>query len=220
MRAVCFDLDGLMFNTEEVYWQVGTEVLRRRGCEFTAELNDAVMGSPPKACFETMIRWHSLPDRWQDLQAESEGLFLSLLESNLLPMPGLIELLDALEAAGMPKAICTSSRRDVVRSILSRFAMEPRFEFILTAEDIVEGKPNPEIYLKAAGRFGVEPGEMLVLEDSQNGCRAAVAAGSFTVAVPGCHSREQDFRTASLVIQSLSDPRLYDALGIEAGREK
>ena len=82
------------------------------------------------------------------------------------------------------------------------------------AEDIAEGKPHPEIYLTAARRFGIPPAEMLVLEDSQNGCLAAVRAGAFTVAVPGEHSLGQDFSMASLTIESLTDPRLYEALGI------
>jgi len=220
MLAVSFDLDGLMFNTEEVYWQVGTELLGRRGREFTAELNDAVMGSRPQACFETIIRWHSLSDTWEELQAESEELFLALLDEHLRPLPGLVELLAALEAAGIPKAICTSSKRSIVEAILGRFEMEPRFRFALTAEDVVQGKPHPEIYLKAAARFGVEPRQMVVLEDSQNGCRSAAAAGSFVVAVPGCHSRTQDFSTASLVIEGLGDPRLYEALGVGLGGER
>ncbi len=215
-RAVVFDMDGLMFNTEDVYWNVGTELMRRRGHEFTRELNDAVMGRPPQACFEEMIRWYSLDDSWEQLAAESEAIFTGMLDEYLSPMPGLPELLDALEAARIPKAICTSSTRGVLTALLARFGMEPRFELILTSEDITHGKPHPEIYLKAADRFGVQPQAVLVLEDSQIGCRSAAAAGAFVVAVPGRHSRDQDFSVASLVVDSLADPRLYEALALAA----
>ncbi len=85
---------------------------------------------------------------------------------------------------------------------------------MLGAEDIARGKPHPEIYLAAARRFGVPAGQMAVLEDSENGCLAAAAAGALTIAVPGEHSRTQDFAAASLVVDSLADPRLYAALGI------
>jgi HAD superfamily hydrolase (TIGR01509 family) len=213
-RAVVFDMDGLMFNTEDVYWEVGSEVLRRRGCTFDRALSDAMMGRPPQPAFEVMIAWHSLNDTWQQLARESEECFIQLLDGVLAPMPGLLDLLAALEAAGIPKAIGTSSSRLLLEAVLSRFAMQPRFQFILTAEDIVRGKPDPEIYLKAASRFGLDPAEVLVLEDSQTGCRAAAAAGTFTVAVPGEHSRGQDFGVASLVIDSLADPRLYEVLGL------
>src|SRR5208283_1527177 len=97
------------------------------------------------------------------------------------------------------------------------FDLQPRFQFVLTAEDIVHGKPNPEIYLTAARCFGVRPAEMMVLEDSQNGCIAAASAGAFAVAVPGHHSREHDFSRASLIVDSLADPRVYAALGITRG---
>ncbi|NUQ64854.1 MAG: HAD family phosphatase [Pirellulales bacterium] len=215
-RAVVFDMDGLMFNTEDVYFQVGCEVLRRRGQEFTKELSDAMMGRPPQPSFELMIQWHSLTDTWQQLSAESEEVFVQLLDGYLAPMPGLLDLLQNLERAKIPKAICTSSSRNVLTAVLSRMDMEPRFQFTLTAENIVRGKPDPEIYLKAAERFGIRPAEMLVLEDSQTGCRSASAAGAFTVAVPGEHSRNQDFRVASLVINSLADLRLYEVLNLES----
>ncbi|MBN2473493.1 MAG: HAD family phosphatase [Pirellulales bacterium] len=213
-HAVVFDMDGLMFNTEEVYTRVGTELLGRRGCEFTVELKNAIMGMRPQPTFETMIRRLALDDTWEQLAAESNEIFLGLLDERLAPMPGLPELLDALEVAEIPKAIATSSDRELATAVLSRFDLPPRFRFILTSEDVTHGKPDPEIYCKAADRFGLGAGETLVLEDSENGCRAAAAAGAFTVAVPGEHSREHDFSAATLVIDSLGDARLYEVLGI------
>jgi HAD superfamily hydrolase (TIGR01509 family) len=208
-------MDGLMFNTEDMFTAVGEQVLRRRGRKFTVELKAAMMGLRPQPAFEVMIHLCNLEDTWEELAAESNQLFIKILNDYLNPMPGLMELLDALEQAGIPKAIGTSSCRELVAACLTPFDMQRRFEFILTAEDIVNGKPHPEIYLVSAQRFGVPPGEMMVLEDSQNGCLAASAAGAFAVAVPGDHSRDHDFRTASLVVESLADPRLYRALGIK-----
>ena len=84
---------------------------------------------------------------------------------------------------------------------------------VLTSADIVEGKPHPEIYRKAAARLGVATSELLVFEDSQNGCRAAVAAGAVAVAVPGGHSRRHDFTGAHLVADTLADPRIRRLIG-------
>ena len=112
---------------------------------------------------------------------ESDAIFLGILDAQLEPMSGLIELLAALEQANIPKAIATSSRRSFSQRILGKFGFEPRFKFLITGDDVTDGKPHPEIYLKAAEKLGVLPAEMLVLEDSQNGCRAAVAAGAFAV---------------------------------------
>lgn len=212
--AVVFDLDGLMFNTEELYIEVGTRLLQRRGHTFTKELLDAMMGRPSATAYQVMIQWHNLTDGIDELEQEADVLFDDLLDTRLATMPGLLELLARLEAAGLPKAIATSSRRPFVRRVLGQFELEPRFAFVLTCEDVTHGKPHPEIYQKAAQRLGIEPPRMLVLEDSQAGCEAAAAAEAHVVAVPGDHSRRHDFRSARLVIDSLADPRLYALLGL------
>ena len=214
MRAVVFDMDGLMFNTEDVYTLVGLELLRRRGCVFTDELKNKIMGMQPQMAFTTMIDCCHLDDTWQAMAAESNRLFLDLLGGRLAMMPGLMPLLDALERAGIPKAIGTSSSRELVAACLRPFDLAGRFQFILAAEDIARGKPHPEIYLTAARLFGTPPAEMAVLEDSENGCRAAAAAGACVVAVPGAHGQGFDFSMATLVAESLADPRLYLTLGI------
>ena len=211
-RAAVFDLDGLLFNTEDLYQDVGAELLRRRGHVFEHDLLNAMMGRPSRVALQMMIDHHSLSATVEELAAETAEIFPAILDARLALMPGAAELLAALEHADIPKAIGTSSGRRFVASVLGRFNLEPRFEFILTAEDVVEGKPAPEIYLKAAARFGLEPGRLVVFEDSQNGCRAAVASGAIAVAVPGGHSLTHDFAGARLIADSLADPRVYELL--------
>lgn len=214
VRAVVFDLDGLMFNTEELYFDVGTELLRRRGHRLTQELLNQMMGRPSPIALQIMIDFHGLDATVAQLQAETDAIFDEILPRRLAPMPGLVDLLNSLEAHQVPKAIATSSRRAFVTRVLGQFHWEPRFDFILTAEDVSQGKPHPEIYWTAAERHGVHAAEILVLEDSQNGCRAAVAAGAVAVAVPGEHSRHHDFTGARWIAESLADARIYEALGI------
>jgi HAD superfamily hydrolase (TIGR01509 family) len=213
-RAVVFDLDGLMFNTEELYQAVGTELLRRRQCEFTGELLDRMMGRPGKVALQIMIDHHGLDATVDDLVAETDEIFPAILDARLEMMPGLAALLATLERAKVPKAIATSSRRSFVVDVLGRFQLEPRFAFLLTAEDVIDGKPHPEIYLKAAARFGLPPQEIAVLEDSETGCKAAVRSGAVAIAVPDGHSRRHNFSGARLVADSLADPRLYTLLGL------
>ena len=215
-RAVVFDLDGLMFNTEELYYEVGSEILRRRGYEFTPELLDQMMGRPSRVALQIMIDTHTLKATVEELLVETDEIFPEILRERLAPMPGLVELLSALERHDVPKGIATSSRRSFVDRVLGQFDYGPRFSPILTSEDITHGKPDPEIYLKAAQGLGVEPAVMLVLEDSQNGCRAAIAAGAITVAVPSGHSHRHDFTGATLVADTLRDQRIYELLGIRS----
>ena len=213
-RAVTFDLDGLMLNTEELYQYVGHELLRRRGRAFTGDLLDAMMGRPNAIAYRTMIDWHDLEDTPEALGVEADEIFDLILEEHLALMPGLLRLLDALESVSVPKAIATSSPPSFVERVLKPFDLAPRFEFVLTSEDVSQGKPNPEIYMQAAARFGITAAEMAVLEDSQAGCTAAAASGALTIAVPAGHSRRQDFSVADLEAKSLADRRLYAALGL------
>jgi HAD superfamily hydrolase (TIGR01509 family) len=209
-----FDLDGLLFNTEDLYQHVGAELLRRRGCRFDGELLDAMMGRPGRVALQMMIDYHRLGATVEQLVAETEEIFPAILDARLALMPGVDELLTALERAEFRKAIGTSSGRRFTLDVLSRFSIQDRFAFIITAEDVVEGKPHPEIYLQAAARFQVQPRELVVFEDSQNGCRAAAAAGTIAVAVPGAHSRRHDFSGASLVVESLAAAEVYELLGL------
>ncbi len=215
LRAVVFDLDGLMFNTEDLYHEVGEELLRRRGEPIRRELFDAMMGLPGDVALQLMIDQHALSDSVEDLATESDAIFIAMFDDRLAPMPGLMQLLDALEAAAIPKAIATSSGRAMVTDVLGRFKLEPRFEFLLTAEDVERGKPHPEIYRTAAQRLSFSPAQILVLEDSANGCRAAIDAGTFAVAVPTHHSREHDFSGARWISDGLEDLRIYEVLGLD-----
>lgn len=213
--SVTFDLDGLLVNTEELYQDVGTELLRRRGRPFEPELLDRMMGRPQQVSLRIMIDWHGLDDTVEGLAAETGEIFRSLLDTRLEPMPGAVALLDSLDRAAIPYGVATSSGPDFAGDVLGRVGLLPRMRFVLTCDDVREGKPHPEIYLAAAGRHGVTPGRMLVLEDSQAGCRAAVAAGAVAVAVPGGHSRRHDFTGAAFIAGSLADERIYAALRLD-----
>jgi HAD superfamily hydrolase (TIGR01509 family) len=212
LRAVTFDLDGLMFNTEELYQEVGGMLLARRGKQFTGELLDKMMGRKSNVALALMIEHHGLDATPEQLAAETAEIFGGILPGRLKPMPGLLELLAALEAAHVPKGIATSSGRTFVKHVLGAFDLQPRFDFALTSEDIEHGKPEPDVYLLAAQRHGVRPAEMVVLEDSQIGCQAAVAAGAYTIAVPHGQSKQHQFPGAKFLADTLADERIYVAL--------
>ncbi|MBN2022130.1 MAG: HAD family phosphatase [Pirellulales bacterium] len=214
LRAVAFDMDGLMFNSEDVYTEVGAELMRRRGRAFTPDLKDAMLGLPPRESFKVMIDWHGLDEDWEEMAKESDGIFLDLLDDRLAVMPGLCDLLGTLESAGIPKAVTTSSGPRLTEAVLGKFDLRRRFAFVLTSQDITHGKPDPEIYLLAARRLGVAPAELMVLEDSHYGVTSAWRAGAYAVAVPNEHTAAHDFGAAALVARSLADPRIRQALGL------
>ena len=213
--AVAFDLDGLMFNTETLYEGVGAELLRRRNQLMSQELLNQMMGRPSIVALQLMIDWYQFDETVAGLQAETDEIFEEILPTQLRPMPGLLPLLASLEAAGVAKSIATSSRRNFVDQVLQLSDLAGRFDFILSSEDVRQGKPHPEIYLTAATRFGIEVQNMAVLEDSENGARAAVASGALAIAVPGQHSRHHNFSGVQLVADTLADERVYATIGID-----
>ena len=212
IKAVVFDLDGLMFNTEDVFYVAGGEFMRRRGLEMTDRVRDGMIGRRGPEALRHLVETTGLREPVEAIGAELRAIFMDLLDAHLAPMPALFELLAHLEERKLPKGVATSSSRPYMENILSRYQLLPRFTMTLTAEDVVRGKPEPDIYLKAAETLGVSTSEMLVLEDSEAGTRAAAAAGAVIVSVPHRHTARHDFSTARHVASSLGDPLIYRLL--------
>ena len=212
ITAVVFDMDGLMFNTEMIYNQTGTELLRRRDIHDPQPVIDRMMGRRAHEAFQEMISMCNLSESIEELQAESDEIFHRILFEQIEPMPGLFELMSRIEDRGLPKAVATSSGRNYLESILDHFEIRDRFNTTLTSEDVTHGKPHPEIYETAASRLGHDPEKILVLEDSSNGTKAAAAAGTHIVSVPHEFSRSQDFSNARYIADSLLDPYILNLL--------
>lgn len=210
------DLDGLLYDTEPLYWQVGSRLLARRGHTFTDAVQRQMMGRPGVQAMQVLIEAFNLNDDPAALLAESETLYQDMLAGGLQPMPGLAALIAHLEASGLPFGVATSSRRHFADQILARDSLADRLAFLITGDDVTHGKPHPEMYLQAAEKLNVAAEAMLVLEDSENGCQAAVAAGAIAVAVPGGHSVGHRYDGAALVIDRLDDPRLLSWLPVGA----
>ena len=213
VQAVALDMDGLLFDTERIFWQVGDAVLQRRGHRYSQALQARMMGRVGVASIQEMIDFHELDDEPDALMEECDRMYSDLLPQLVRPMPGLDGWMTLLRNSGLPFALTTSSRRKWVEIIFGQAGWkESSFSFVLTGDDVTQGKPHPEMYLTAAGKFDVAASSMLVLEDSGNGCAAGVAAGASVVAIPNEHTESQDFSGATLVAESLSDPKLHRLL--------
>ncbi len=123
-------------------------------------------------------------------------------------------MLGTLERRGVPVAIATSSHREHVDKVLVPHDLLRRFSFVMTCEDVVYGKPDPEIYRKTANRFGHAAAEMIVLEDSPNGLRAAKGAGARCVVIPHSRVPLHDLGLADAVVSSLAADELTALLGL------
>ena len=215
LRAVVFDLDGIIANTEDLYEQAGETVLGRRGKTYDADLREQIMGRPVVDAIQIMIECHSLPDTVDGLMCECTDVLQQLIATSLAPMTGAVSLINDLQSSRLPIAVATSATPEYADNVLTRLKLKQQFRFILTAADIHRGKPDPEIYLLAADRLGIAPSKIMVLEDSANGCRAAVASGAFAVAVPNRHTRNHNFDGARFVADTLNDPRIRETLQLD-----
>ena len=213
INAVAFDLDGLMVNTEDLYDEVLDRILQRRGLSFSLELKLAMMGLKAEDAFEVLKNRCQLTESLAQIRSEVEDAYLDLLQTSLEPMPGLLELFQLIDKHRIPRAVTTSSPRPLAHATLTTAGIEAGFQFVLTGDDVEQGKPEPEIYLRAADKFVIPPNQMLALEDSYTGSLAASRSGAFTVVVPGRHSEGQNFSHANLVVERLDSQRLIELIG-------
>ena len=212
IRAVAFDMDGLILNTEDLYDQVGTILMERRGRVYREEVRQQMIGLQAKLAFEILIREERLVETWQDLQKETDSIFEEILPHQLRAMPGLEEFLQEVDRFKLPKCVATSSTHAFARKALGQLNLLAAFDFVITAEDVEHGKPKPDIYLKAAARMNIAVEDMLVLEDSPKGTAAGVSAGAYVVSVPNEHTKKGKFHGCQWIADTLRDHRLFELL--------
>lgn len=205
IHAILFDLDGLMVDSEPhsiASWQA---VLARRGTAFDQPTLDRILGLRLSETAQMAIDLFHLSDRPDDLAREKIEYQITHLDGNVTAMPGLIELLDEIDRRGLRKAIASSGLRRYVTAVLQTTHLTDRFSVIVTGEDVINGKPAPDVFLKAAQILKTDPQHCLVLEDAPAGVQAAKAASMLCIAIPNEHTRQLDLSLADRIVPSLRD---------------
>ena len=185
VAAVIFDMDGLMLDTERISLRVWREAACELGCPLDDELALAMVGRST-ATNRLMLQAH-FGERlsFDDLATLAEARYRQALDAGGVPRkPGLIELLDVLTDRDVPRAVATSTARELARHKLEQAGVLAYFDVIVGGDDVLHGKPAPDIFLRAADRLGARPAECVVLEDSGPGIHAASAAGMVPILVP------------------------------------
>jgi HAD superfamily hydrolase (TIGR01509 family) len=210
-QAVIFDNDGLLLDTEAAWTRAEEELFARRGRAFTAEHKRALIGTSGTTSAARLEAMLDRPGEGEALSAELHELVMAEVVAGVPPREGALELVDALRAVGVPLAVASNSRREFVEHVLAGAGLlNGRFDAVVTADDVAEPKPAPDLYLAACAALGAAPGRSAALEDSPVGVASALAAGLYVVAVPYFPDTRID--GASLTARSLSDPKVRAAL--------
>ncbi|WP_067847007.1 HAD family hydrolase [Alicyclobacillus mali (ex Roth et al. 2021)] len=193
MRAVIFDFDGTLVDTERAWYEAYAGLYRQHGREFPFHLYAQTVGThgdafdPIQHLCDSDASVHP-----GDAERAVELEYRRLLDEEPL-RPGVRTALHELKQLGMAIGLATSSRRAYVEPLLSKYGIQPFFDAIATADDVREVKPHPELYEVACRRLGVKPAEALAIEDSPNGARAALAAGLHVLCVPNAVTEHMSF---------------------------
>lgn len=204
--TVIFDMDGVIVNSEPVYYASNRAVFEKLGLSIESVGYDRFVGISAEKMWETVKAEHGLVQPIAELvEMEEAGMLEGLARAELQPMPGLLDLMDRLQAAGLPFALASSSPRQVIRTVLEKLGLADRFLSVVSGEDVANGKPAPDIFLLAAGKLGLPPENCLVIEDSANGVRGAKAAGMVCVGFRNPHSGNQDLSPADAIVARFDD---------------
>lgn len=182
--AVLFDMDGLMFDTEPIWAQSWEPVLERHGLHMAPDLFRRTIGSARSALPGILEQVYGHRDDLDEIADGHYELAYELLEGHVSAKPGLLELLDYLGGCGVPLAVASSSPRHLIERHLEEYHLEGRFSCIVDGSEVERSKPEPDIFLLAARRLGIDSRDSLVLEDSVNGLRAACTGGLPCIVVP------------------------------------
>ncbi len=185
VRAVIFDMDGLLLDSETLAMESLVSAGTALGYDIPYSFCRRMIGMPADTCREMVLSTYGRDFPLQQYFQVHEEHLRQLVDGGRLGLKkGVVELLDYLDRHGIPRAIATSSSRSRTDHHLDLVGLTARFDHIVTRDDVSKGKPWPEPYLTAADKLGVPPAECLALEDSYNGVRAAHAAGIRVIMVP------------------------------------
>ena len=210
-RAVLWDMDGTLIDSEEFHWIAWRDTMAREGITITRRQFLSSFGQRNDSILPQWLGTTASPERIDKIANAKEELYRQLIRKHgISPLPGVERWLRRLHNQGWLQAIASAAPRANVEAILEALSATQVFQGIVSAEDVERGKPDPEVYLLAASRVGVSPDRCIVVEDAAAGIEGARSAGMKSIGVNqnGAHL------PADIVVQSveLLDPNTFEVL--------
>ena len=210
-RAVLFDNDGLILNTEDVWTRGEQQLFEARGLTFTNDHKRELIGQSAENAGRLLEQ--RLGEPAKDLIAELDAIVLAELEHGVEEMVGATELLVALRGHGVPIGLVSNSPRQFIEKAINSVGYAPHFDVVVSAHEVARPKPAPDPYLEACRMLGEEPGlDIFAFEDSPSGVTAAVAAGLTVFGVPSFAGITLD--EAHHLAETLADAHILEYMGL------
>lgn len=211
IECVIFDMDGLILDTERLSLEAWQRILKKYGQVMTLEIYTTLMGITYKNCVDKLIEIYGQELPIAEIYAEKNKDVLKFIHDNGVPVkPGIYELLDYLVERNYKLALATSTSREKATNLLERAGIKDKFNVMVFGDEVVNSKPDPEIFLKASEKLGVNPEKCIVLEDSPAGIEAAYRAGMKGINIPDLKMPDEQIKKhAYKILDSLLDVRDY-----------
>lgn len=197
-KAVIFDMDGVIINSEVLYDEAFRKLVNLEGKELSQEHLNAVRGMEDIEIWKNLIDWYELkesPEYYNERILE-DIMVVFEKDPEISAIDGLLTLLEGLKVKGLRLSVASSADLNRIKVIVERLEIRDYFEFLTSADEVSRAKPSPEIYLKAAEKMDLSPSECWVIEDSTNGVKAAKGAGMKCIGFRGPYDTEQDHSLA------------------------
>lgn len=209
MKAVIFDMDGVIIDSEPIHFEVDIQTMKDFGCSISKEELNKYVGTTNEYMFTDIKNKYKLDKSVEEIiNYRTEIVKRKVIESDLAPIEGIVDLLKDLKDKNILAAIASSSPRDFIEVVVSKFGIKDYFSCILSGEEVENGKPAPDIYLETAKKLGIAPEEGVVIEDSKNGVIAAKEAGMKCIGFKNINSGEQDLSKADCIVNSILDVKI------------
>lgn len=210
-QAVLFDMDGVIFDSERLVIDCWKVVADKYGIPDIEAVCYQCMGLTYEATEQVYRRRYGDAYPYERYKQEVSDLFHARYDGGRLPTkPGVREILAWLQERRIPVALASSTRLASVRQELGEAGLLPFFQVVKGGDDVVHGKPAPDIFLLAAKQLGYDPAACYVLEDSPNGIRAAAAAGMHSIMIPDLQEPDEEMRRlAEVILRDLREAQAY-----------
>lgn len=207
LKGIIFDMDGVLINSEPFHYQVWKEALKKRGIILDYEIYKPCIGSTVQVLMQILHEHYGVDEKDDSLPLEVKSLKQEMIEKQGYPplIPYVKDMLERFHEAGYQMAVASSSPQAYIENVTSYWGISPYFQVLVSGEHVEHPKPAPDIFLKTADILGLLPEECLVIEDSENGCRAAKAAGMTCMAYYNPDSGKQNLQTASVVVEGFEE---------------